>query len=108
LSGRQVLPPGWRDLAGQPDSAATGFGRLMPGSPAGYGYHWWVPPHGPTGIHAGAFSAIGAYGQYIYVNPAERVVIAIHSAWRQSRDDAADAETFALVGAAVRALRAAG
>jgi len=30
FSGRRVLPPGWRDLAGQPDSAPTGFGRLMP------------------------------------------------------------------------------
>ena len=55
FSGRRVLPPGWRDLAGQPDSAPTGFGRLMPGSPAGYGYHWWALPHSPTGIHAGAF-----------------------------------------------------
>ena len=35
FSGRRVLPPGWRDLAGQPDSAPTGFGRLMPGSPGG-------------------------------------------------------------------------
>ncbi len=26
--GQRVLPPGWRDLAGQPDCAATGFGRL--------------------------------------------------------------------------------
>ena len=25
FSGRRVLPPGWRDLAGQPDSAATGI-----------------------------------------------------------------------------------
>ena len=29
FAGRRVLPAGWRDLAGQPDSAATGFGRLM-------------------------------------------------------------------------------
>ena len=35
FSGRRVLPPGWRDLAGQPDSAPTAFGRLVPGSPAG-------------------------------------------------------------------------
>ena len=35
FSGRRVLPPGWRDLAGQPDCAATGFGRLMPGIPVG-------------------------------------------------------------------------
>src|SRR5262249_20471087 len=29
FSGRRVLPLGWRDLAGQPDSAPTAFGRLM-------------------------------------------------------------------------------
>ncbi len=60
FSGRQVLPSGWRDLVGQPDSAPTGFGRLTPGSPMGYGYHWWAMPHGPTGIHAGAFLAAGS------------------------------------------------
>ena len=105
FSGRRVLPPGWRDLAGQPDSAPTAFGRLMPGSPLGYGYQWWALPHGPTGIHAGAFLAIGAFGQYIYVHPTEQVVIAIQSAWRQHHDTDADVETFALLRAAVRALR---
>jgi CubicO group peptidase (beta-lactamase class C family) len=106
FSGRRVLPPGWRDLAGQPDSAPTGFGRLMPSSRAGYGYQWWVLPHGPTGIHAGAFVALGACGQFIYVNPAEQVVIAIQSAWRQYHDSDGETETFTLFGAAVRALRA--
>jgi CubicO group peptidase (beta-lactamase class C family) len=105
FSGRRVLPSGWRDLAGQPDSEATAFGRLMPSSRAGYGYQWWALPHGPTGIHAGAFVALGACGQFIYVNPAEQVVIAVQSAWRQHRDDDANIETFTLFGAAVRALR---
>jgi CubicO group peptidase (beta-lactamase class C family) len=105
FSGRRVLPPGWRDLAGQPDSAPTAFGRLMPGSPMGYGYQWWVLPHGPTGVHRGAFSAIGAFGQFIYVHPAERVVVAIQSDWPQHHDPEAYTETFALIGAAVRALR---
>jgi CubicO group peptidase (beta-lactamase class C family) len=105
FNGRRVLPPGWRDLAGQPDSAPTAFGRLMPGSAAGYGYHWWALPHAPTGIHAGAFLAIGAFGQYIYVNPAAQVVVAIQSAWRQPQDSDAEVETFALLRAAVRALQ---
>jgi CubicO group peptidase (beta-lactamase class C family) len=105
FSGRRILPPGWRDLAGQPDSAATAFGRLMPGSRAGYGYQWWALPHGPTGIHAGAFVASGSFGQYIYINPAEQVVIAIQSAWRPHHDSDADVETGTLFGAAVRALR---
>jgi CubicO group peptidase (beta-lactamase class C family) len=55
FSGRRILPSGWRDLAGQPDSAPTAFGRLKPGSLAGYGYQWWALPHLPTGVHAGAF-----------------------------------------------------
>ncbi len=105
FSGRRVLPPGWRDLAGRPDSAATAFGRLMPGSPAGYGYHWWAAPRSPANVHGGAFSAVGAYGQRIHVNPAEQVVIAIQSAWRQPHDSEAEAETVALVRAVVLALR---
>src|SRR5580658_6416523 len=36
FNGRRVLPPGWRDLAGQPDCAATAFGRLRPDIPSGY------------------------------------------------------------------------
>lgn len=105
FTGRRVLPAGWRDLAGQPDSAATAFGRLMPHSPWGYGYHWWALPHGPTGIHAGAFSAIGSFGQYIYIHPSAQVVAVIQSAWRQHEDIAATLETFALLRAALLALR---
>ena len=105
FSGRRVLPPGWRDLAGQPDSAPTAFGRLTPGSAAGYGYQWWALPHGPTGIHAGAFVVIGAFGQYIYVNPAQQVVIAIQSAWGQHQDNDATVEIVAMIRAAVRALQ---
>lgn len=103
FGGQRMLPAGWRDLAGQPDSAATASGRLAPGSPFGYGYQWWT--HSPTGAHAGAFSAIGAFGQYIYVHPPEQVVVAIQSAWRQHHDGDAGIETFALIQAAVRALR---
>jgi CubicO group peptidase (beta-lactamase class C family) len=105
FSGRQILPSGWRDLIAQPDSAPTGFGRLTPGSPMGYGYHWWAMPHGPTGIHAGAFLAAGAFGQYVYVHPTARVVAAVQSAWRQHEDPDANAGTWALLGAALRALR---
>ena len=104
FNGERVLPPGWRDLAGRPDCAATAFGRLRPGDPGGYGYHWWVTPPVP-GVHDGLFSANGAYGQVIYINTAEQVVVAIQSAWRQSHDSDASVETVALLRAAVRALR---
>jgi CubicO group peptidase (beta-lactamase class C family) len=105
FNGRRVLPSGWRDLAGQPDCTATAFGRLMPGSPAGYGYQWWVAPPLPSGVSNGTFSARGAYGQFIVAIPAERVVIAIQSAWRLSHDSDAELETVAMIRAAVRALR---
>jgi CubicO group peptidase (beta-lactamase class C family) len=105
FSGRQVLPTGWRDLVSQPDSAATAFGRLAPGDPGGYGYHWWAVPPSPGGVNNGAFSAVGAFGQRIFVNPAEQLVVAIQSAWRQSHDSDAGVETVALLRAAVRALR---
>ncbi|WP_293676294.1 serine hydrolase [uncultured Phenylobacterium sp.] len=107
FSGGRVFPPGWRDLAGQPDSAATDFGALLPGSPAGYGYHWWSLPGAPfrDGIHAGACLALGAHGQRIYINPAERVVAVVQSAWREPKDEDAEIETVTLFRAAVLALR---
>lgn len=105
FSGRRVLPVGWRDLVGQPDSAATAFGRLTPGDPTGYGYQWWAVAPLPGGVNNGAFSANGAHGQFIFVNPAEQVVVAIQSAWRQPHDSDAAVETVALLRAAVRALR---
>ncbi len=101
--GRRVLPGGWRDLAGRPDCEATGFGRLGPGDPGGYGYHWWATPPAP-GVHEGVFAAIGAFGQLIYINPGEQVVAVIQSAWRTPYDVAASGETVTLLRAAVRAL----
>jgi CubicO group peptidase (beta-lactamase class C family) len=41
----------------------------------GYGYQWWVP-----GGAEGEFTALGIYGQYIYVNPAREIVIVKTSA----------------------------
>ena len=105
FNGRRVLPPGWRDLVGRPDIEATDYGRLTPGDPAGYGYHWWAVPRSPANVHDGVFSAIGAYGQHIYINPAEQVVFAMHSAWRQPLDPDSAVETRDLIRAMVRALQ---
>lgn len=105
--GRRVLPTGWRDLAGQPDCAATAFGKPMASSPAGYGYHWWALPGAPfaDGLHIGACLALGAFGQRIYINPTEQVVAVIQSAWRQPGDREAETETVMLLRTLVRALR---
>jgi CubicO group peptidase (beta-lactamase class C family) len=48
---------------------------------AGYGYFWWL--NGPD-----AYSATGIFGQGIYINRKEDVVIALHSARAVASDDA--------------------
>jgi hypothetical protein len=54
----------------------------------------------------GAFSARGTFGQFVFANPAEQVVIAIQGGWRQPQDSDAELEVVAMIRAAVRALRA--
>lgn len=105
VGGRRVLPAGWRDLAGQPDAEATAFGKLLPGYPLGYGYQWWVLPRRAGDVHDGAFTGQGIFGQFVYVNPREQVVAVIWSAWRKAWEGDAEMETYALLGAAVAALR---
>jgi CubicO group peptidase (beta-lactamase class C family) len=81
-AGTPVLPDGWVHEATQPrpDSPQVGLGRLEPGNPQGYGYQWWLmPPRAPA--HAGTFQAEGVFGQFLYVNPEERLVAVVWSAW---------------------------
>ena len=71
----------------------------------GYGYQWWAVATLPGGVNNRAFTALGGYGQFIFVNPTEQVVVAIQSAWLQLHDSDAMAETVALLRAVMRALR---
>ena len=51
--------------------------KLFEGIPKlGYAYQFWIPQG-----DEGEFMAIGVYGQFIYVNPTRRVVIAKNSAY---------------------------
>ncbi len=65
-NGQQIVPADWI-------AAAT-----TPSAPGGamYGYQFWMPPN-PS---PGEVMAQGIYGQYIYINPALNVVIAVNSA----------------------------
>jgi CubicO group peptidase (beta-lactamase class C family) len=88
--GTQIVPAQWIADSTRPDAA-----HLMPGAnnPAsssswGYGYQWWIPDP-----DQGDFLAAGIYNQYIYVNPAARVVIAKNSAnhrFTQERQESKD------------------
>lgn len=60
--GSRVLPEGWMAESTAPSK----------GNP-GYGYFWWLEPDS-------VFRASGIFGQAIYIDPNENVVIAQHSA----------------------------
>jgi CubicO group peptidase (beta-lactamase class C family) len=80
-NGEQIIPAEWVARSVNPQEA-----HLQPGhnpqshSTFGYGYQWWIPEN-----PQGDFAAIGIWGQYIYVHPEYKVVIA-----KTSADDAFD------------------
>lgn len=78
LRGAQVLPEAWVRESVKPRTPYLQPGReIQEGSPKlGYAYQWWIPKS-----EEGEFTAIGVYGQFIYVNPTRRVVIAKNSAY---------------------------
>lgn len=67
-----MLPAGWVREATSPKV-------LRDGTPLDYGYMWW-PGTSAAARRDRAFSAQGIHGQYLYVNPAARVVIVVWSA----------------------------
>ncbi|MGE0502811.1 MAG: serine hydrolase domain-containing protein [Rhizobiaceae bacterium] len=69
--GKQIVPASWVKASVTPDAP-----HLMPGkrdtsdSAFGYGYQWWLMDG-----EEGEFSAIGVYNQFVYVNPARKLVV---------------------------------
>lgn len=70
--GTRLLPPGWVAQATAP--CAPNFHKDIGARPrldtsafTGYGYLWWVH-------HPGSYMALGAYGQWIHVEPAAGLV----------------------------------
>ena len=94
--GEQVLPTGWFSEAGT--------GKTIGGRKVDYGYMWWIPDASVNPVHEGAFLAEGIFGQFIYVNPAAKVVIVVWSARPKptGTDTISDEDFFAAV---VKALR---
>ena len=76
INGESIVPDGWFEEATRAHYRGSG-GR-------GYGYQWWI-------TEPGTFSAIGIYGQMIYVDPGRRLVVVTSSAWPEatSRDRSA-------------------
>jgi len=94
---RRILPDGWVTRSVEPEAR-----HLEPGPNPdshwtfGYGYKWWIPEDREDG----EFTAIGVYGQYIYVNPARGVVVV--KAGTDPRFDDHDHESVALFRAIAR------
>lgn len=70
-NGEQLLPRDWiRDSLdisadySKPGANNDGYNAI------GFGYQWWVPEG-----DQGEFMAIGVYGQFLYVNPEQNVII---------------------------------
>lgn len=70
--GEQILPDGWIEAASS--------SKMISGSEVDYGYMLWPIGSSEGPIHRGAYEAAGIFGQQIYMNPRENVVIAIWSA----------------------------
>jgi CubicO group peptidase (beta-lactamase class C family) len=71
VAGRRIVPPGWFLQAGSP--------QLIGGKSVDYGYFWWPVPAGDP-MEAGAFQALGIFGQHLLINPREHLVIVVLSA----------------------------
>jgi amidase len=65
IYGEETLPAGWVADATTP--------KVINGETVEYGYMWWP-------LEDGAYSAIGIFGQFVYVHPGSNTVIAMWGA----------------------------
>ncbi|MBL4801002.1 MAG: serine hydrolase [Emcibacter sp.] len=66
-NGEQIVPKSWITAA---TSAASAHNTPGPDK-FGYGYQWWLAPD----ARPGEFFAVGVYGQFIYINQPENIII---------------------------------
>ena len=101
--GEQIVPADWVRASVTPDAPHLQPGERETSSYAlGYGYQWWIPEH----RDGGDYSAIGVYGQFIYINPARRVVIVKNSSYADyTNAPGSEPETLAMFQSIARALR---
>ena len=95
IDGRRMVPEGWFEEAGS--------AKEIGGKTVEYGYLWWTYPKG-DGVHDGAFQARGIFGQQLYINRKEKVVIVVLSA-RPKPTGSTVVEDPAFFGAVVKSLR---
>jgi len=77
IDGEAVLPEGWM--------AEAGVSRMVGGERLDYGYMWWPVPDINGSLADGAYAARGIFGQYMYLNPVQDVLIAVLSSRAKPR-----------------------
>lgn len=106
-NGRQLVPASWVAESTASDEPHLQVGQIMVGEevfPFGYAYQWWIPS-GPSG----AFTAIGIYNQFLFVDPATGATVVKLSANRRyglspHEADDREAETVAFIRAIIAEL----
>ena len=78
-NGKKIVSAKWIKESTTP-SAKTAIGDYK------YGYQWWMPKDSS----AGEFLARGIYGQYMYINQPENIVIISTAADRNFKDEGVD------------------
>lgn len=93
-NGRQIIPAAWVKRSTSPITPAREVARTPPFvAGLGYGYLWWVfdsPQYKGTPLE-GAYTASGAYGQYITVVPRLDMVVSHKTAVPPPRNVTSDA-----------------
>jgi CubicO group peptidase (beta-lactamase class C family) len=94
--GEQILPDDWVKNAGSP--------KIVSGQPVDYGYMLWPIPNSRGTINEDAFEARGIFGQHVYVNPREKVVVVVWGALPKptGKNLVRDNDFFAAVSQALR------
>lgn len=83
IGGNRIVSQDWITQSTSQSAPPRDPARAaLPDGVLGYGYQWWLPPNAADG----EYFAIGIYGQYIYIDTAQQVVIAINSADRNFKD----------------------
>lgn len=94
--GQMVLQGGvWQGVQVVPADWVVAMTSPQAKDGSAYGYQWWIPANAAPG----EVMAQGIYGQYIYINPALGVVIAVNSADRGFEEPGVDAANIAMLRA---------
>lgn len=96
VNGESILPDAWVSRASKPN--------IINGEEVEYGFMLWPEMNAQGSIHEDAFEAVGIFGQFIYVNPRENVVIVVWSARSKPERSTIipDADFFAAMTRALR------